>query len=488
MASIDNYGTSVWVDYMKRPPIWIGAALLLSFLLFKLFYPAANFIPDSYSYIAAAYYNMKVNMWPIGYSKVLRFVSVFTHSQEVLVWIQYLAIQFSLFYLINRILTVTPVSRYVKVIVIAAMFNPIVFYVSNMITSDAFFIALSIIWFAQLLDILLFFKNKTLVSHVLVLALVFTLRYNALFYPVISIGVILLSAVSRRAKITTIFAILLAVGTFIIYTMDEYKEKTKTEQFSAFGGWQLAANSLYMYSHISPESVKGMPEDLRLLHSMVNKHLDSLSTARRRPDSLLGVYYLWDEKSPLKSYLRTVWQKDTVTDYFIKYASLGNVYRKYGQYLIQNHPVDYFKYFIVPNFKAFYVPPTEFLTQFNMGSNKVDSIAQVWFDLDSKTVKAPRTDYALLIINSMPILFALTNCLYFATCLSFFYLYGLFGLTNLHKLIYLTLVIGAVNLVFSVSASPIVLRYQIFPLFVFSLTAFLLLDAVINTNPAGEGK
>lgn len=481
MALVDNYKIRIWADYLKRPYVWLGTALVLSFVLFKLLYPGANYIPDSYSYIAAAYYNMKINIWPIGYSKVLRFISVFTHSQLVLVWMQYLFIQLSLFYLTRLLLSLSTVSRYTRYIVIASMFNPVVFYISNMITSDAFFIGLSILWFAQLLDILLFFKTRTLVFHVLVLALVFTFRYNGFFYPLISIGVIMLSAASKKEKLVSIFAMLFAIGFFITNTMNQYKDKSKVEQFSAFGGWQLAANSLYMYSHLSPDNGKGMPADLHDLHAMVNKHLDSLNRVNRRPDSLLGVYYLWDDKAPLKSYLRTVWQKDTVTDYFIKYASLGNVFRKYGQYLILNHPAAYFKYFIMPNFKNFYVPPTEFLTEFNMRSDKVDTIAKVWFDLNSSHVKVPKTDYGLIAINYMPIIFALVNCFYFATCIGFFVLYGLIGKTNLHKLLYLTIMIWAINLVFSVTASPIVLRYQVFPLYIFSLTAFIVFDLIITT-------
>lgn len=483
MALINNYKTNEWAAYIKQPQVWLGATLLLSFLLFKRFYPGASFIPDSYSYIAAAYHNMKINIWPIGYSKVLRFLSVFTHSQLVLVWLQYLSLQLSLFYLINRILAISAVSRNTKYIIIAVMFNPIVFYISNMITSDAFFIALSIVWFAQVLDLIFFFKTRILWIHVLVLALVFTFRYNGFFYPIISIGVILFSAAGRRAKIATICGILLTIGGFIVNTTDQYKEKTNTEQFSAFGGWQLAANSLYMYSHLPRESGQGMPADLHLLHAMVNKHLDSLNRLHSRPDSLLGIYYLWDEKAPLKSYLRTVWQKDTLTDYFIKYASLGNVFRRYGQYLILHHPVDYFKYFVVPNFRAFYVPPAEFLGEFNMGSNKVDTLAKIWFDLDAKPVSAPKVDYVMLIVKIMPLIFALTNCFYFASCLSFFYLFGLFGWTNLHKLIYLTLLIGLINMLFSITVSPIVLRYQVFPLFVFSLTAFAVFDKVLRNNP-----
>ena len=483
MALIDNYKTGIWTAYIKHPQVWLGAALLLSFLLFKRLYPAASFIPDSYSYIAAAFHNMKINIWPIGYSKVLRFVSVFTHSQLVLVWLQYLSLQLSLFYLVNRILAISPVNRYTRYLAIAVLFNPIVFYISNMITSDAFFIALSIVWFTQLLDLIFFFKSRTLWVHVLVLALVFTFRYNGIFYPMISIGVILLSAASRKAKITTICGILLANGAFILNTTDLYKEKTNTSQFSAFGGWQLAANSLYMYSHLPQESGKDLPADLQPLHAMVNKHLDSLNRLHSRPDSLLGIYYLWDDKAPLKSYLRTVWQKDSTTDYFVKYASMGNIFRRYGEYLIGHHPLAYFKYFIVPNFKAFYVPPPEFLAAFNMGSNKVDTLAQVWFDLNSKEVKVPKTDYGMIAIKLMPIVFALTNCFYLASCLGFFYLFGLFGWTNLHKLIYLTLLIASINMVFSITASPIVLRYQIFPLFVFSLTAFVVFDKVLSNSP-----
>ena len=71
-------------------------AFLLQFIIFKFKYPFANYMPDSYSYIEAAYNNTDVNMWPVAYSKFLRLFSVLTHSDKILVGFQYLFLQISL--------------------------------------------------------------------------------------------------------------------------------------------------------------------------------------------------------------------------------------------------------------------------------------------------------------------------------------------------------------------------------------------------------
>ena len=83
---------------------WIAGFVmfLLQFIVFKFRYPYANYMPDSYSYLEAAAANMDVNMWPVAYSKFLRLVSVFTHSDKVVVGLQYLFLQASsLFFLFS---------------------------------------------------------------------------------------------------------------------------------------------------------------------------------------------------------------------------------------------------------------------------------------------------------------------------------------------------------------------------------------------------
>jgi hypothetical protein len=89
------------VDYLwnNRPNrAWwlVGiAAFLIELIAFKFRYPFANYMPDSYSYLETAANNADVNMWPVAYSKFLRFISVFTHSDKIVVGLQYFFMQCS---------------------------------------------------------------------------------------------------------------------------------------------------------------------------------------------------------------------------------------------------------------------------------------------------------------------------------------------------------------------------------------------------------
>src|ERR1044072_6133444 len=77
-------------DKENKRLIWFSIAIMIiSFGWLKYDYPYPNFMPpDSYSYLDAAYKNDLINQWPIGYSKFLRLVSVFSRSHLVLVIVQ----------------------------------------------------------------------------------------------------------------------------------------------------------------------------------------------------------------------------------------------------------------------------------------------------------------------------------------------------------------------------------------------------------------
>src|SRR5690606_7000897 len=69
----------IWESREGRQLLTVsGTVILIQFIIFKYLYPFPNFLPDSYSYMEAAFNNQFINMWPIGYSKFLRLFSVFT--------------------------------------------------------------------------------------------------------------------------------------------------------------------------------------------------------------------------------------------------------------------------------------------------------------------------------------------------------------------------------------------------------------------------
>jgi hypothetical protein len=338
-------------------------AIMISFLLIKFYYPYPNFMPpDSNSYIEAAFYNHSINFWAIGYSKYLRFVSCFTNSHFLLVLIQYLLLQASLLYFLFSLrYLLLPGKWLFRILISGNILNPLLPHISNFVSSDCLFATLSLVWATQLLWIIYLPNRKLLFIHSFILLMAFMVRYNALFYPLISIGVIALSRIQITTKLFSSSLIILLIGIFIGSTQYQYYNNTGTVQYSAFGGWQMAANALYGYAYSSRDAPESVPERFRQLHTIVNRHMDSIRHLAIRPDVEIGIYYLWDEKSPLKTYLQQHLKRDDSSNYFNRWAQLAPLYSAYGRYLIQRHPLNFIKHFVWPNLTRYYSPPIQFM-------------------------------------------------------------------------------------------------------------------------------
>src|SRR5579872_3099135 len=147
MPKPDTTGQLLLPEPQYRIFLWIAAAgTVLQFIIFKLCYPYAGFLNgDSYAYLQSAIYNYDISTYPIGYSKFLRIFSAFTRSDTALVAFQYLAIQagaLALLFTLNTIFRPRRIT--VWLMFIFAVFNPVTLYISNYVSSDALFFALSL--------------------------------------------------------------------------------------------------------------------------------------------------------------------------------------------------------------------------------------------------------------------------------------------------------------------------------------------------------
>ncbi|SFW89964.1 hypothetical protein [Chitinophaga sancti] len=452
--------------------------IMVQYFIFKNMYPFPNFLPDSYTYIEAAFYNLDISIWPIGYSKFLRFVSVFNYTGMGLFFVQYVLLQGSiLFFILTICFIVNPGRWLIRIMFGLMVLNPLWLYVSDFVSSDALFAALSLIWLTTLLLIIYSPTIDLLIVHGLVLFFVFSVRYNALYYPIFSFSVILLSKVRPRIKLLRLAIVCLPVLVFIGYTTSLYKKKYDTAQFSPFGGWQLASNAMYMYSHVAPNTPKKVPPSLAKLHALTLHHMDSLNNVNQfiRPDKILGPYYLWDANAPMKSYLVKYSIGDSTTPYIKKWAQLAPLYNEYGSWLIRQYPIEFARYYLLPNFINYYTPSQEFLAKYNMGDDTISSGAVDWFKYKTNKVHGYSKDKLISVTSIFPTSLAIINVLFiscFLGCL-FLNVFSHINSTSKKILILLFLVWGA-NLTFSVIASPIVLRYQVFP-FIFTLTFVIVL-------------
>jgi len=483
----------IWRNKGNRAYVLFAlAAFLIQFILFKIRYPFANYMPDSYSYLEAAYTNADVNMWPVAYSKFLRQISVFTHSDKAVVGIQYFFMQCSgLVFLFTLLYFLRP-GRVVKNILYAFfLFNPVALYVSNYISADALFIGLSLLWLSSLLWVIYQPRPWQIWVQAILLLACFTVRYNAIYYPLIAMLAFILSRQSWQRKVSGIgLGVLLVFGSFA-YTSNKMQEVTGKRQFSAFGGWQLANNALYMYEHVPAAERGPVPARFAKLEKMVREHMDTLSKVKlTREDSLTGYFYLWDGRGPLVQYMVRQYAKDSVTPAFKRWASEGPLYADYAMYLIRKYPVLFASEFLLPNSVKYAVPPPEFLGIYNMGGDSVGKLAKEWFNYRTQKVRDHNNKNARIGVAAIyPYVGTLVNA-FLLICVVGLAVFTGFkqGDKGLYRLLFLVLFFWVLNAGFSVFASPIVLRYQVFPILVAFCLGILAADAIVKWGREEELK
>jgi hypothetical protein len=457
----------VWRNKWNRALlIFAGVAYLVQFLVFKSLYHFANYMPDSYAYIEAAARNLDVNMWPVAYSKFLRVVSAFTHSDTLLVGLQYFFMQLSGLYFLGSVLYLFRPGRAISIILaLFFLFNPMPLYLSNYISADALFTGLSFLWIAQLLWILVKPRPWQFFTQAVLLLLVFTVRYNAIYYPIIAALAFILSRQKVWMKGAGIALGCLLVFFSISYTSNKMKEETGKRQFSAFGGWQLANNALYMYEHVKPSPAEKVPAKFAKLEGMVRQHMDTLSKVKfTKEDSTTNYFYLWNGKGPLIQYMAREWKKDSTTPYFKRWASEGPLYQEYALWLIRKYPLQFAETFLWPNALKYAVPPLEFLGVYNMGGDSVGKMAKDWFNYKSQKVQNHVKDHQGSSLHWYPVFSCLANIFLVISLVGFLIFQGMQKATPAYsKALLLVLSIWAINMGFSVLASPIVMRYQVIP-------------------------
>lgn len=469
-----------------RTIIWLGTIyLLIQFIIFKSLYPFASFIPDSYGYLEAAETNAGIHVWPIGYSKFLQFLHAFTTSDTALVFVQYILLEAAALYLTFTLLYIMNSGKLVAyTLLLFFVVNPLLLWISNYVSSDALFTILSLVWIVQLLWILHRPRQYHIWLQALVLILAFTVRYNALYYPFIAIAVTLAARISFVLKAKNIGISILLIVAFIWYNCDKYKEMTGEREFSAFSGWQIASNALFMYSRLQNDD--NPPPQFNVLHQITLKHIDSLRRLRNRPDSLLGVYYLWNKKAPLQQYMENKWgQGINSAKNFKEWASMCKFYTAYGTYLIQKHPLSYAKYYLWPNVINYYIPPIEILDHYNIEGDHVRPLAQSWFKYPDNQVRGFTKE--IKILRWHPILVTLANCIFLYSAIMLI-AFGKLKQANYSFKTTFFLIIGVwlSNFSFSILASPIVLRYQLFSMMLFFSYGIILLEYIVKNGDSSE--
>jgi hypothetical protein len=447
---------------------------VIQFVVFKQLYPSADYFQDSYSFLENARKLDGFAIWPIGYSRFLYGVHLITHSDTAVVGLQYLLQTGAVLLLFFTVRYWHPFGASASTpLFIVLFFTPLSLYISNYIASDSLFVTLSLLWFTQLLWIIHRPRTWYIWTHALVLFLAFTVRYQAMYYPLISLAAFVISRYPLKIKLIGVALPAIFVASFVIWTRAQAYALTGVPLFTVQSGWNLASNAMYMYPYIDVDSSK-IPAEARTVGRMTRIYFDTVPAHLKEisPRVVRGFYLA---TGPLKDYSMLYHKAHPESTMLDDWTAAAPTLATFGKHLILQHPVAYTQYFILPNTLQYFIPPEEYLDLFNQGRTRVDPAAKEWFDLETADVKPASWALQGYLFSGYARLFLIV-CLAFPAGFIWFIRQGKTK-TDPVTLRSMTLVsvLWLTVLGFSVLAGPITLRYLIFPLLVFILFSTLLL-------------
>lgn len=473
----------IWRNKINRRYLLIAVmGTIVQFLIFKILYPFPDFFSDSYSYLYAAYANLDVSIWPIGYSKFLRWFHFITYSDTALIAFQYFFLELGALYFFFSIQCFLKLSKVNRVIFfIFLFFNPLSLYLSNYINSDPLFAALSLFWISELLHLINRSKGYLIITHAILLFLCFSVRNNAYYYPIISVLTILIAKRALWFKTATIILSGIMIIVFIVYTREAAYKLTGTRQYSLFTGWQMANNALYIYEFSDTDKI--LSPRAAELEEMSKSFYTSISQIA--PDFhkglsyFVGNFFIRSPYSPLKKYMTRHYKITDDSSLVVAWGKSASVFKEYGGYIIKNNFKAYISEFALPNTMNYFLPPLEKLEVYNLGIDDVFPIAQFWFHYPTSKIHSRSKTIQGSILSIYPILFFSLNVFAIISLFMFWVLekYKFFPAILTKQLLLLNCFL-ALNFLFCIGATIIVLRYEFFP-FIICLVSVLLLSEYI---------
>ena len=357
-----RYLNFILKDRLHQKYLFIAAtAIIVQCIVLKALYPFGDYFTDSYGYIDAAANHHAVSYRPLGYSRFLWLVHAVTTSETALIFLQYLLLQLAALHLFFTLLYFYQPGRRTGIILfVVLLFNPVMLYLANFVSSDALFAAFSLFWFLQLMWMVRRPRFYQLPLLAVLLYLLLQIRFAALCYPLVGILALLLCRATWWYRLAG-GVLLLAAAVFCIVSVQRTTQSaTGTRVFSAFSGWQWANNSLHIYCHV-PHDTTGLPRNCIALDSVVKAYFDTACPRIRRQPQGISTDYMWDTDKPLKQYLACYRRQHKQPDYFDAWNAVGPLYAGYARFLIKKHPVAYARYYLWPGVKEYLQPELELM-------------------------------------------------------------------------------------------------------------------------------
>jgi len=455
-----------------RTELWIGLGILaVQFICIKTLFPYAIITGDANQYIRTAANNVELTAWPIGYPKFLEWVHLLAKGGWLLVTLQYILLEGAIlwFYFTVRYL-LQPGKWVSRLIYFCLLMNPFILCISNYAQTDSLFTALSVAWFTLILWHLYKPRPVYIFGLVILAFLPWTIRYSAMFYPLITLPVILFSGVRWWVKLSGVITGCLLFWGFVLYTENLYQQLIGRKEFSPYSGWQLAGNALIMYRHIEHREADIPPPELLPLHQLVLHDLDNLPAPDQLPDKELHHFFTWKPISPLVRYCQAVYGTNPSTETLRKWASAGQLYHKYGVFLIKRHPLAYFRYYGMAGV-AWFISPDDALTNvFPKGGVLTIDRSRDWFGYPSNWL--PCSTSSLYSVTFIPVFANILNLL-FILCIPGYFICGCHRTASplINKAVVTIAIYWLINFIFIVLSAPFQNRYGL-PAMIFN-TAFV---------------
>ena len=472
----------------KKNRIFLYCALATSvvyFIILRILFPIPGFFADSYTYIQVARDHSAISFRPVEYAILINFFKTISTSDIALIAAQFfsnLLANLFLFFTFTWLFNFRKIYRIIFFILVIC--NPLYLLYSNYILTDSFFSAFTVAWFVLLVWLIYWPKWYIHILQLILLAFLFSLRYNAIIFPVFAALAIFFSRQALYQKLVLIAAGFILILLLVIRTTQKTEKYTGTRTFSAFSGWQIANNALHILRWQMVDTTDINDKETRNIIKFSRSYFDT-ATVLSDP-SFVTSDYMWDKKSPLKTYMVFFASKKAKTSYFATWTALGPIYNNFGRTVIFKKPISYVKYFVLPNAKQYFIPDLEAYNAYFGNTDTIHPIARTFFHYNNNTLGPKRTIIYTLVFKPCKYIFPLLNVLFLV--LAFIYLLGKKYKKEPRFFNQALLCFGAfytANFFFIVLVAPTVFRYHVFILTLLFPFILLLLQKLTSFKAAG---
>ena len=328
----------------------VGGLFVAILIFLKIYYPYPQTETDSGNYILSAATG-KINGYrPYGYSGFMNFFHSFSPDVKFLTtwqwFLTFVSVTFFLFS-VKFIFRGIPRAAF-YVLTLICILNPSVIFMDSYIMSDSLFVSLTLLFLTTLIWIIYNGSWTALVANLILLWWCMDTRYIGLFYPVFSAAAVVWAFWKRFKWVALAGGVLplLMLYAYRASAVEKMKEEFGVETFSSFGGWQKANNGVAVLPYVKVDPNEISDPQVRAIHQIVRQFPDSVFSTR----DIIATSFMWTRNYPGKMCLSQYIQQ-TGTPYLKAWAYVGTQMEAYGDFLQSHYRMEFFKYYIIPNFK-----------------------------------------------------------------------------------------------------------------------------------------